>query len=156
PLARPVQHVPLRDGRRPRLGRAGPGRLRELAAREVPGGHALLRRPRRPPASPPGRRLQDHTLPVLPHPALPPHHRGPDQRLPTRRMPGGAPHLLQAGRGVIDPGFDARDIELTADFRAALALVEDTSQSLFVTGRAGTGKSTLLRHFRATTKKPLV
>jgi ATP-dependent DNA helicase PIF1 len=56
----------------------------------------------------------------------------------------------------LEPGSDLPDVELNDDFRAALGLIEQTSQSLFVTGRAGTGKSTLLRHFRATTTKPLV
>jgi len=54
------------------------------------------------------------------------------------------------------PGSEPGDVELDGDYRAALALIEQTAQSLFVTGRAGTGKSTLLRCFRATTRKPLV
>ncbi|MBQ2060933.1 MAG: AAA family ATPase, partial [Prevotella sp.] len=35
----------------------------------------------------------------------------------------------------------------------ALQIVNYTRQSLFITGKAGTGKSTLLRHIAATTKK---
>ena len=46
-------------------------------------------------------------------------------------------------------------IELTSEARAALKLFEATQQHVFLTGRAGTGKSTLLRHFRSTTRKRL-
>lgn len=49
------------------------------------------------------------------------------------------------------------DIEINAQFQRALGLMEDTDQCLFITGKAGTGKSTLLSHFCATTrKKPVV
>jgi len=44
-------------------------------------------------------------------------------------------------------------IELNDQFRKALDLMEDTGRSIFVTGRAGTGKSTLLSYFRHTTAK---
>ncbi len=42
---------------------------------------------------------------------------------------------------------------LSEDFKHALDVLENTPQSLFVTGRAGTGKSTLLQLFRNTTRK---
>jgi hypothetical protein len=41
-------------------------------------------------------------------------------------------------------------------FRLAADLVQDTSQHLFLTGKAGTGKTTFLRHIRATTSKNTV
>jgi len=44
-------------------------------------------------------------------------------------------------------------IELTEDFQQALALMEAAQEHAFITGRAGTGKSTLLRHFMANTKR---
>lgn len=47
-------------------------------------------------------------------------------------------------------------IEITPEFRAALELFEGTTSPIFVTGNAGTGKSTLLRHFRSITKKNVV
>ena len=50
------------------------------------------------------------------------------------------------------PGHAPR-IELNEQFRQALDLMENTARSVFVTGRAGTGKSTLLTHFRQTTRK---
>jgi DNA replication protein DnaC len=43
--------------------------------------------------------------------------------------------------------------ELNERFRHALSLMEDTNQNLFITGKAGTGKSTLLSYFCRTTKK---
>ncbi|MEK7158602.1 MAG: AAA family ATPase, partial [Patescibacteria group bacterium] len=49
-----------------------------------------------------------------------------------------------------------QSIELNDRFRHALELMENTSTSLFVTGRAGTGKSTLLSYFRDHTKKNIV
>lgn len=45
---------------------------------------------------------------------------------------------------------------LSEDFKVALDLLEDTSSNLFITGRAGTGKSTLLQLFRKTTRKKVV
>lgn len=45
------------------------------------------------------------------------------------------------------------EIELTAEFRHALDLMNKTNKCLFITGKAGTGKSTLLRYFRAKTEK---
>jgi len=44
-------------------------------------------------------------------------------------------------------------IDLNEQFRQALHIMEDTRKSVFITGRAGTGKSTLLNHFRQTTEK---
>jgi ATP-dependent DNA helicase PIF1 len=42
-------------------------------------------------------------------------------------------------------------------FLEAMRLLEETDRSLFITGKAGTGKSTLLSHFCETTrKKPVV
>lgn len=44
-------------------------------------------------------------------------------------------------------------IELTDEFKMTFGMLEETSQSFFLTGKAGTGKSTLLKYFRANTKK---
>ncbi len=44
-------------------------------------------------------------------------------------------------------------IEINPQFRRALDLMETTGKNLFITGKAGTGKSTLLEYFRATTAK---
>jgi len=47
-------------------------------------------------------------------------------------------------------------IDINEQFRRALEIMEDTDRNVFVTGRAGTGKSTLLEYFRNTTKKKVV
>ncbi len=44
-------------------------------------------------------------------------------------------------------------IEINERFRQALDILENTEKSIFITGRAGTGKSTLLTYFRTITKK---
>jgi len=49
-----------------------------------------------------------------------------------------------------------KPLELSSDFRYALDMMENSTQSLFITGRAGTGKSTLLSLFRNTTRKKVV
>ena len=50
----------------------------------------------------------------------------------------------------------AEDLEQTDEFKQALGLMEAADQHVFITGRAGTGKSTLLRHFIATTRRRAV
>lgn len=44
---------------------------------------------------------------------------------------------------------------LSEDFKYALDLIEKTKTSLFLTGKAGTGKSTLLSLFKTTTRKKM-
>jgi len=51
---------------------------------------------------------------------------------------------------------ELQPIQLSSDFKAALDVLEKTNTNVFVTGRAGTGKSTLLQLFRNTTKKKVV
>jgi ATP-dependent exoDNAse (exonuclease V) alpha subunit len=45
------------------------------------------------------------------------------------------------------------EIELTEEFQRAFNILEGSRDNLFVTGRAGTGKSTFLEYFRQNTKK---
>ncbi len=47
-------------------------------------------------------------------------------------------------------------IEINDQFRHALEIMEDTNKNIFITGRAGTGKSTLLEYFRNSTEKNVV
>lgn len=44
-------------------------------------------------------------------------------------------------------------IQLTDEFTKAFDLIENTNDSFFITGKAGTGKSTLLKYFRSQTNK---
>ena len=46
-------------------------------------------------------------------------------------------------------------IEITGAFEEALKLLEAGAENIFITGRAGTGKSTLLQIFREQTKKSI-
>jgi len=48
------------------------------------------------------------------------------------------------------------NIDLNPQFIKALDIMENTDKNLFVTGKAGTGKSTLLDYFRNNTKKKVV
>lgn len=50
----------------------------------------------------------------------------------------------------------AKDIEINDSFQKALDIMEHGTKCVFVTGRAGTGKSTLLEYFREHTKKKIV
>lgn len=50
----------------------------------------------------------------------------------------------------------ADSLEFDAQFARAYDLLENTPQNIFVTGKAGTGKSTLLKYFRAHTSKNVV
>lgn len=47
-------------------------------------------------------------------------------------------------------------LDINEQFRQALSIMEDSNRSIFVTGKAGTGKSTLLHYFREHTKKNIV
>ena len=49
-----------------------------------------------------------------------------------------------------------RDIEINAQFRRALDIMEMPGRHVFITGKAGTGKSTLLTYFRTTTRKNVI
>jgi len=48
------------------------------------------------------------------------------------------------------------EIDLNPEFRRALELMEETDRNIFITGRAGTGKSTLLNYFYRHTRKNAV
>jgi ATP-dependent DNA helicase PIF1 len=53
----------------------------------------------------------------------------------------------------MDSKHQQPQIEINEQFRHALDILEDSDRSIFITGRAGTGKSTLLDYFRRTTAK---
>ena len=47
-------------------------------------------------------------------------------------------------------------LTLNQEFQDTLSLLEQSSVPIFITGRAGTGKSTLLQLFRRTTRKNVI
>ncbi len=47
-------------------------------------------------------------------------------------------------------------IEINEDFERAIKLLNQSKKNIFITGKAGTGKSTLLQYFRENTKKEVV
>lgn len=48
------------------------------------------------------------------------------------------------------------NIVITEEFELAFELMENTIKSAYITGKAGTGKSTLLTYFRQKTKKNVI
>lgn len=54
------------------------------------------------------------------------------------------------------PPSEPSRLTFTPECQRVLEQLERSNANLFITGRAGTGKSTLLQHFRATTKKQVV
>lgn len=58
-------------------------------------------------------------------------------------------------RDVISDDLPA-NLDVNDEFRAAFDLMENTNDSLFITGKAGTGKSTLLKYFKAHTGKKII
>jgi ATP-dependent DNA helicase PIF1 len=52
--------------------------------------------------------------------------------------------------------FFMTNIELNDQFKRSLAVMENTRKNVFITGKAGTGKSTLLTYFRSITRKRIV
>ncbi len=52
--------------------------------------------------------------------------------------------------------FKRDGIEMTDEFEDTLCLMEETDRNIFITGKAGTGKSTLLKYFCKATSKKIV
>jgi ATP-dependent DNA helicase PIF1 len=52
--------------------------------------------------------------------------------------------------------FNIDAIEINGDFKKAIEIMESTFENVFITGDAGTGKSTLINYFKTTTKKRVV
>ncbi|HJY80666.1 MAG TPA: AAA family ATPase, partial [Candidatus Binatia bacterium] len=71
---------------------------------------------------------------------------------------------LRSHQRVVPPSFpgvakraaDLSQIDLNDEFQHALDLIERQGQSVFLTGKAGTGKSTFLHYLRETTAKATV
>lgn len=56
----------------------------------------------------------------------------------------------------MNTAVSSANLDLNEQFLRACRLMEDASRHVFVTGKAGTGKSTLLEYFRANTRKNIV
>src|SRR4051812_38962003 len=58
---------------------------------------------------------------------------------------------------MLAPVVDAKDLLDTSNtvFKKAVSFVMDTDQNLFLTGKAGTGKTTFLKYIREHTQKPM-
>ena len=133
--------------------------LPEMERIPTPGGPLLLRRGRQ------GQPLREAGGTRHPHRRCP--ERPPFRpQLPADRR--GHPRRARAPRGVRRPAAGSRHhqrwcrlrpmpgpkrIEINDQFRQALELMDGTDRHVFVTGKAGTGKSTLLEHFRSVTRK---
>ncbi len=72
--------------------------------------------------------------------------------------------VIQQAVGMTPPGLDRQseragipsDFELTREFSTAFDMLEHTKRHYYVTGNAGTGKSTLLYYFKEKTQKKTV
>jgi ATP-dependent DNA helicase PIF1 len=47
-------------------------------------------------------------------------------------------------------------LDINDEFKSAFSIMENTKECLFITGKAGTGKSTLLKYFKANTGKNII
>src|SRR5258708_29543115 len=65
-------------------------------------------------------------------------------------------HLLNLTISLIKKCLKKNTFLMTDEFVECLNLLENTSQHLFLTGKAGTGKSTFIQYFREHTKKSVV
>ena len=52
--------------------------------------------------------------------------------------------------------MSATELEIDEKFEKAFDLLEKSNRNIFITGKAGTGKSTLLNYFRNKTSKSVV
>lgn len=59
----------------------------------------------------------------------------------------------QQGMAIYSATVDGREIDLDEGFKAALKIMEGSVRNVFITGRPGTGKSTLVEYFRTITRK---
>ncbi|ACF13277.1 AAA ATPase [Chloroherpeton thalassium ATCC 35110] len=64
--------------------------------------------------------------------------------------------LEQVLKTALTKSSDPESLDLNPEFLKAFELMENSTENLFITGKAGTGKSTLLSYFKAHTKKEYV
>ncbi|MBU0646652.1 AAA family ATPase [Patescibacteria group bacterium] len=75
-------------------------------------------------------------------------------KIPKLKKSGGA-GSGSAGKLTIKPVKNGlgKGIKITQEFKDAFEIMENSSDHVFLTGRAGTGKSTLLKYWRSKTKQ---
>lgn len=81
------------------------------------------------------------------------------KKVPAKAQGKTAGGVSPAGRSGTKSGkgsSSSAGIEINEQFRKALDLLQNTSKNVFITGKAGTGKSTLLEYFRRNTGKNVV
>ncbi|MDR3450035.1 MAG: AAA family ATPase [Alphaproteobacteria bacterium] len=92
--------------------------------------------------------LDEDGVPIVPEPTFAP------SAAAAKRTEKAAARPMKKNPVAEEPG--SGEVEVNARFAEALDLLADSDKSVFVTGKAGTGKSTLLKHFRRGTKKNVV
>lgn len=65
-----------------------------------------------------------------------------------------APYVSQ--RKLNEEKVDLSNIKLSTEQQNLFGILEDTNKNIFITGKAGTGKSLLLQYFKQKSKKRLV
>ena len=74
----------------------------------------------------------------------------------SRGVPPKAPNApVQPAAARVKPALPVMDLD-NREFQLALNLIENTNRSVFLTGKAGTGKSTFLRYIVAHTRKKAI
>jgi hypothetical protein len=81
---------------------------------------------------------------------------GPAPVYKTKKQAGETKKEVPPRRSKVADPEASRPIIFSPEAVEALAVMEQGDASLFLTGKAGTGKSTLLKHFREKTKKNVV
>ncbi|MBM3284629.1 MAG: hypothetical protein FJY81_02030 [Candidatus Aminicenantes bacterium] len=79
-------------------------------------------------------------------------HTGRSPGINPSRVPSRASSSVHSLGSVVSAASTS-PVEINAEFRRALKVMEKTRQHIFITGKAGTGKSTLLDYFRNSTRK---
>jgi DNA replication protein DnaC len=90
---------------------------------------------------------------------LPPNGEKEDPQKEKTNDAAAKPDLLQESPSTTKTPEEEQlpaDFKFTDDFKRAFDVMENTNYSVFITGKAGTGKSTLIRYFKLNTGKKAV
>lgn len=97
-------------------------------------------------------------LPVAQKALRQPHEMQTEWNKPPERFKYGKPAEEPKKKNPLEEYFkvDLEGVILTDEFKRVFDIMEETSDNLIITGKAGTGKSTLLKYFLVYTKKTAV